>query len=237
MQARSRLGAMVLSCGLFALAVSSPAKAAQPVRVAEAQRPADPASDPAATLLAEKVQAFYEKTQDLTADVEQAYTYHAMHRTLKASGTMQLRKPGMLRWDVVKPYPKQYVIDGKALYVFDSEDNEVVVKKEFAADTLSAAITFLWGKGKLTREFDVAMADKPEYGATVLVLTPKGKGSGFSRIYFAVEPSSGLVRTSVVIDSEGNENRLAFAHVKTNAGLDAARFQFQIPAGATVTER
>jgi outer membrane lipoprotein-sorting protein len=124
--------------------------------------------DPVAAELLAKVQAFYDKTQDLTADVQQKYSFHAMKRTLTSSGTMQLKKPGLMRWDVKKPYGKQFVIDGQALYAYDSDDNEVTVKKDFSADSLSAAVTFLWGKGQLAREFEAKVVEKPEYGATVL---------------------------------------------------------------------
>lgn len=192
---------------------------------------------PAAAELLAKVQAFYDKTQDLTADVQQKYSFHAMKRTLASSGTMQLKKPGLMRWDVKKPYGKQFVIDGQALYAYDSDDNEVTVKKDFSADSLSAAVTFLWGKGQLSREFDAKVVERPEYGATVLELVSKKPGSGFSKLYFDVDAASGLVRTSVVIDAEGNENRLSFSNVKTNAGLEAARFKFEVPKGATVTNR
>jgi outer membrane lipoprotein carrier protein len=192
---------------------------------------------PAAAELLAKVQGFYDRTQDLTADVQQKYSFHAMKRTLTSAGTMQLKKPGLLRWDVKKPYAKLFLIDGQALYAYDSDDNEVTVKKDFSADSLSAAVTFLWGKGQLARDFDAKVVERPEYGATVLELVPKKLAAGFSKLYFDVDAATGLVRTSVVIDAEGNENRLAFANVKTNAGLDAARFRFEVPKGANVTHR
>lgn len=202
------------------------------------QRPSMAAEpEQAATQLLAKVQAFYEKTQDLRADVDQKYTFHAMKRTLKASGAMSLKKPGMLRWDVTKPYAKQFVVDGQALHVYDSEDQEVVVKKDFAADSLSAAVTFLWGRGQLARDFDVSIVPRADIGPNVLQLTPKRKGDGLSKLYFDVDPATGLVRTSVVVDPEGNENRLSFSNVRTNTGLSAEHFRFSVPKGATVTNR
>jgi outer membrane lipoprotein carrier protein len=231
----------------------SPLKAATETKTAAAKpaetKPADPKAapanpaetkapekkgDPAAVALAEKVQKFYEKTTDFTADVAQDYQYFAAHRTMKASGQMQLKKPGMMRWDIVKPAAQLYLLDGKALYQYDPEDNEVRVKKDFATDALPAAVTFLWGKGRLTDEFDVAVVAKPEYGATVLELTPRKAGSGFRKLFFALDAATGQVQTSVVIDAEGNENRLTFTNVKTNTGVPADRFVFQIPKGASV---
>ncbi len=190
-----------------------------------------------ATKLAEKVQRFYERTRDLSADVSQTYKYSAQSYTMHATGTMLLKKPGMLRWTVAKPYPKQYVLDGKALYIYDADENEVLVQRHFSADKLSGAITFLWGKGRLTREFQVALANRPDLGKTVLELTPKKSESGFRKLFFAVDPKTGMVEKSVVIDPEGNENEMTFTHVKINSGVPASRFRFQIPKGATVTEQ
>jgi outer membrane lipoprotein carrier protein len=190
-----------------------------------------------ASRLLAKVQRFYDRSRDLTADVDQRYVYASMGRTLTASGAMQLKKPGLLRWEIVKPSPRSYVIDGKSLYIWDSEENEVVVRRDFSADTLSAAVTFLWGQGRLARDFAATLVARPDLGATVLQLVPKKPADGFQKLYFAVDAESGLVLKSVVVDPEGNENALSFSNVKTNVGLKAAAFQFVVPKGATVTER
>jgi outer membrane lipoprotein carrier protein len=192
-------------------------------------------STPEGKALAQKVQEFYERTKDFSADFTQEYRYHAMQRVQKSSGTVQVKKPGFMRWDYVKPYPKQFVLDGKALYAFDPDDNSVMVNRKFAKDSLSAAVTFLWGTGKLTDEFKVSQVQKPDYGAVVLELIPR-KPEAFARLYFVVDPASGQVTTSVIFDNEGNENRITFLNSKSNTGIPDSRFAFQIPKGAQVKE-
>lgn len=219
-----------LVCALT-LALAAPALAAQ-----EAAKAPAPAADEARQLV-EKVQRYYEKTADFSADVEQVYVYRAMGRTQKASGRMQIKRPGMMRWDVVKPYPKQFVLDGKALYAYDADDQQVMVKRDFTGDALPAAVTFLWGRGKLTDEFHVQKVDRPDYGPVVLELTPKKPQPGIQRLFFAVDAATGAVNVSVVIDSQDNENRIAFSGVKTNQGLGDAAFRFHIPKGAAVVEQ
>lgn len=241
-------GFIVLFLSFVSLAVP-PVAFAEPTRTDPQKQKADPskviagkkesgkqapAADAAA--LATKVQRFYESTADFAADFDQSYRYRAMRRTQQSSGTVQVKKPGLMRWDYAKPYPKQFVMDGKALYVFDPEDNAVTVNREFTSDGLSAAVTFLWGRGSLSDEFDISIANRADYGATVLELVPKKPQSGFTRLFFSVDPSSGAVLTSVVIDSQGNENRITFKNVKTNSGIAADRFRFEIPKGAVVQE-
>lgn len=192
--------------------------------------------EPSAAQLADKVQAFYEDTADFSATFTQQYKYKAMARTQKSQGTVQVKKPGLMRWDYVKPHEKLFLLDGKALWIWDPSDKAVMVNRAFSSDQLSAAVTFLWGRGKLSDEFDIQRVEKPAYGQTVLELVPKTPQGGFTRLYFAVDPKTGAVVTSVVIDSQGNENRIEFSDVKTNTGLADSRFRFSVPKGATVQE-
>lgn len=189
-----------------------------------------------AATLADKVQAFYEHTTDFSATFTQHYQYKAMARTQKSAGTVQVKKPGLMRWDYVEPHEKLFLLDGKSLWIWDPSDKMVMVNREFSSDQLSAAVTFLWGQGKLSDEFDITRVDKPKYGSTVLELVPRKPQGGFTRLFFTVDPATGAVVTSVVIDSQGNENRIEFSDVKTNTGLANSRFQFSVPKGATVQE-
>jgi outer membrane lipoprotein carrier protein len=212
-----------------------PPAAGQDAAVAKAAPAKEEAkSTPEGLALAEKVQKFYEKTTDFTADFLQVYKYKGALRKVQSSGTMQVKKPGFMRWDYEKPYKKLFLVDGKSLYLYTPEDNAVQVKKNFSSDSLSAAVTFLWGKGKLVDSFYVSKANKPEYGPTVLELIPKKPESGFSKIYFVLDESTGAVQRSVIFDSAGNENRVTFSNIKTNQNLPESRFKFEIPKGAQI---
>jgi outer membrane lipoprotein carrier protein len=219
-------------------ATTAPATTAPAATAPAATAPAAtaPASAEETKTLVDKVQHFYENTSDFTADFDQVYRYAAMARTQKSSGTVQVKKPGLMRWDYVKPYAKLFLVDGKSLYAYDPDDNTVNVRRKFSSDSLSGAVTFLWGKGKLSEEFRITKVNKPEYGSTVLELVPKKAEPGFTRIYFVVDPASGTVLTSVIFDSSGNENRVSFSNVKANQNIPDSRFTFQIPKGAQVKE-
>jgi outer membrane lipoprotein carrier protein len=224
---------------MAALLLAGAARAAEPEAKPEpkADAKAEPKADAKAdAALAEKVQRFYEKTADFSADFEQEYRYVAMTRVEKSQGTVKVKKPGYMRWDYQKPWPRQFVLDGRSLYVYDVEDNAVTVKKDFAADSLSAAVTFLWGRGRLLDEFDVRRVERPELGATVLQLEPKKPQAGFQRVFFGLDGATGAVLVSLVVDSQGNENKVAFKNPKTNTGLAASVFKFEVPKGATVSE-
>jgi outer membrane lipoprotein carrier protein len=136
----------------------------------------------------------------------------------------------------VKPYSKLFLLDGKTFYAFEPEDNAVIVNKKFSSDTLSAAVSFLWGKGNLVEEFNLKKVERPDYGPVVLELNPKKPQAGFTKLFFVIDPATGMVQTSVIFDTEGNENRITFSATKTNQNVPDSRFSFEIPKGASVKE-
>ncbi len=120
---------------------------------------AAPAPDQAATALARKVQAYYEGTRDLEARFEQTYTYAGLGRRQLSSGTLRVKKPGMMRWDYAKPTSKTVAVKGLRLVQYEPEENQAYVDERFDASAMSAAVTFLLGQGDLAREFALSSGE------------------------------------------------------------------------------
>src|SRR5512138_119335 len=112
------------------------------------------ARDPVA--LARDVQGFYEQTRDLEAEFVQTYTYAAFGRTQTSRGTLRVKKPGKLRWDYVEPAKKTIVVNGSRLVQYEPDVNQAYVDERFDSTAMSAAVTFLLGKGSLEKEFDLS---------------------------------------------------------------------------------
>ncbi|MDF1563232.1 MAG: outer membrane lipoprotein carrier protein LolA [Deltaproteobacteria bacterium] len=213
-------------------AAAKPAKKPAPKKPAPVTAPgpqaAPDAAEPAMALTA-KVQAFYEETADFTASFEQRYTYKILGRTSKSSGTVSFKKPGLMRWDYLKPRPKAFIVDGETLWMYSPEDHSVIKRPNFEPDSLSSSITFLWGKGKLADEFDITLAAE-----NTLKLVPKTAQPGFASLRFVVDPKTGQVLESTVFDAQGNTNHIIFSKAKLNTGLDAKQFEFTPPKGVSV---
>ena len=186
------------------------------------------APDPGAAL-ARRVHVFYARAKDFTAHFEQDYTYVAMGRTEKSEGTVQVKKPGFVRWDYERPDKRVIYVENKTLWIFRPDDNEVQVKRDFGGDQLSSAFTFLWGKGDLLKEF------KAEKNGDDLVLTPLKPIPGVSKLVFTVS-KEGAVTKSVVTNPQGDVNQFTFSDVKLNQGIPDSAFHFEPPKGAYVQE-
>src|SRR5512140_508322 len=176
---------------------------------------APPAGQPSsdAVRLAAKVQGFYERTKDLKARFSQTYTYAGFGRKQVSSGTIEVKKPGRMRWDYQKPAPKTIAVSGARLVQYEPGENQAYVDDHFDASAMSAAVTFLLGKGDLAREFEISLDD-----VGGLVLHPREADPRVASITLAVA-ADGQVTATRVVDESGNVNEIQLEVVKRNAGL------------------
>jgi len=210
-------------------AKKAPAKE-EPIVVAD-QAPMDPAVRKAV----DSMQKFYENTRDFQADFQQVYTYKTFGRTSRAKGTMRFKKEGpSMRWDYSAPGEKVFVIAAEKVFAYDKEAKRIVVSR-MSSDNLSASITFLWGQGKLDREFRITRADRKDLtDGIALELTPKVADPRFQKVFFLLDPKTYAVKETLVIDPDGSENRMTFTHTKTNSGLSNKVFELQPPADVKI---
>ncbi|MBL0278233.1 MAG: outer membrane lipoprotein carrier protein LolA [Anaeromyxobacter sp.] len=184
-----------------------------------------PTPTPTAAALVRRVQAFYERTRDLTAAFTQTYTYAGMGRKAVSTGTLRVKKPGLLRWDYATPSRKTIAVTGARLVQYEPDEQQAYVDERFDATAMSAAVTFLLGTGDLAREFEPSLG---EGGA--LVLVPRQADPRVARITLTTGPDGEVLGTAVV-DGAGNENRLVFSGLARNGGLADADFQVALPPG------
>jgi chaperone LolA len=187
--------------------------------------------------LARRVQAYYAHTKDFSARFAQHYVYLAMGRVEDSQGTVQVKKPGFVRWDYEKPEKRTLFVEGRTLWIWRPEDKEAQVKRNFGGDQLSSAFTFLWGKGSLLEEFTAKAIPRqpglPEGDA--LELDPIKPVPGVAKLVFVVG-KDGQVLASVTTNSQGDTNQIVFSEAKVDQGLPDALFHFDPPKGAYVQE-
>ncbi len=196
-----------------------------------------PAPKDPARALAQRVQAFYAQTKDFSASFAQRYNYLAIGRVEESSGTVQVKKPGSVRWDYQKPDKRTLYVQGKTLWIWRPDDQEAQVKRDFGGDQLSSAFTFLWGQGDLLREFSPKNVAQPEGlpAGDALELTPVKPVAGVAKLLFVVA-KDGQVLASVITNPQGDVNQIVFSGAKVDQGLADALFQFDPPKGAFVQE-
>jgi len=193
--------------------------------LAVAATPAQPPAAPDAQALVRKVQAFYERTRDLTSHFQQTYTYAGFGRRQVSSGLLLVKKPGMMRWDYQKPTAKTVAVKGSRLIQYEPDENQAYVDEHFDSSGMSAALTFLLGKGDLEKDFLVSTSSS---GA--LVLRPREADPRVDNIELVAGPDGQIAATRVV-DGAGNVNEIQFEGVKRNTGIPDSAFDVKLPEG------
>lgn len=143
---------------------------------------------------------------------------------------MSFIRPGRFRWEYTRPYSQLIVGDGKRLWSYDRELNQVVVKPQAQALGSSPA-ALLAGDNSLEKNFtlsEAGISDELEW----LDALPRSTESGFERIRIGFK--SGLPQAMEVRDNFGQTTLLQFNNFERNPGLTADSFRFVPPKGADV---
>ncbi len=218
----ARLSPMVLLASLLVLAAAPAPVSARPM-------------SPEVRSLVERMQGFYEKTQDFTAEFRQEYLYKSFNRTVVSTGTVAFQKPAKMRWEYLTPSKRSFVLSGDRIYTLDPEA-QTLTKAALPTSELSASVTFLWGKGKLGDEFDISRTECKECLGTLLTLVPKKPDARFREVQLDIDPRSAQVRRSIVIDTDGSRNTITFSNLRTNVALPKDTFQLTPPPGTQIID-
>ena len=202
---------------------------------AEAPRPVRKPMAPEVKALVDRMQSFYEKTDDFTASFRQDYTYKAFKRTQTSTGQVTFKKPGLMRWEYAKPSPKSFVLAGEKVYAYDPEAM-TLTKASINTHQLSASVTFLWGRGRLADEFDISRAECKPCKGPLLQLDPVKPDPRFKQIRLEVDPTTAQVLQSTVVDPDGSENAIRFSDLKTNTGVGPDTFKLNPPEGTQIVD-
>src|SRR3989337_727412 len=98
------------------------------------------------------VEGAYARLADLKADFTQQAFKKSLGPTIQAEGTVYLNRPGKMRWEYRAPSPQQIVSDGRSLWVYTPELNQVNVGEAPRA-LAGTAGRFIAGPGTVSDEF------------------------------------------------------------------------------------
>jgi len=110
-----------------------------------------------ADAIVDKLQKNYDATVDFVADFRQETEVKTLNRSLKASGKLSFKRPGKMLWRYDEPKGQFVLADGKHLYFYQPEQNQVIkspLKNAFRGDI---PLSFLLGLGNLKKDFNVTL--------------------------------------------------------------------------------
>lgn len=157
----------------------------------------------------------------------------------RANGSLVIQRPGKFRWELTpvnaagaKQTPQLMVADGKNLWFYDRDLDQVSVKPAASALTATPA-SLLSGDGKLGEFFEVR-ADGQRDGLTWVRVVPKRSDADFREVRIGFKGSGGELSRMVLKDKLGQTVRLEFSNSERNPPVAESEVKFTPPAGVDV---
>jgi outer membrane lipoprotein carrier protein len=179
------------------------------------------------------IESRYNHAQTLQVLFQEQYMRPGEIRRVE-NGTLLLRKPGRMRWDYSQPQGKLFVSDGKDLYLYTPDTNQVVRTKLRETADMRAPLAFLLGKLNFQKDFR-NLQGKAEGPLIRITAEPKTDNLPYSAVEFLVTVD-GIIREVKVTAYDKSIIDFTFSDEKMDPPVDAKLFHFQLPPGATLVE-
>lgn len=154
-----------------------------------------------------------------------------------SSGSFEFARPDRFRFSYAKPFEQLIVADGRKVWLYDQDLNQVTVRA--MSQALGATPASLLAGGAMDKDFELVNAPTqdapPKDGLDWVQATPRVKEGATVqtlRIGFRGKTLAALE----IVDAFGQRSLLQFSAVEINPKLADETFRFVSPKGADVIE-
>jgi outer membrane lipoprotein carrier protein len=143
-----------------------------------------------------------------------------------SSGRVAMSAPRLFRWEYLKPYAQLIVADGKRVWVYDP-DLQQVTKRAQGTEEQNSPLAALVDPSKLDKDYVIKEAGNKD-GLDWLELAPKtATDASFKSARLGFSPQG--LATMQVIDALGQKTRITFSAWKRNPVFATGTFRY-VPA-------
>lgn len=158
-------------------------------------------------------------------------------RVKHSSGTFEFQRPGKFRFVYQRPYEQWLVADGKTLWLYDLDLQQVTARAQAQALGTSPAALLTSAQGISGLQKDFELQDQPDAdGLSWVQATPRAADAPLATVRAGLRRTDAgvdLVRLDV-LDRLGQRSVLTFSASANNVDLPASLFVFRPPAGVDV---
>ena len=188
----------------------------------------------------QSLEGFMKSAKNGRADFTQPVTAPAKDgqqpKVKTSTGNFEFQRPGKFRFDYKKPFEQTIVADGKNLWLFDVDLNQVTQRAQDQALGSTPAALLASAPDLTALKADFSLSSAPDQDGQQWVLAePKAKDGQIKtvRVGFVGEQ----LATLDIVDNFGQRSVLKFGNMQVNGQVAAATFQFKPPAGADVVKQ
>lgn len=176
---------------------------------------------------------FFHDVHSYSASFKQVVVDRGGQTLQQSTGRLWIARPGRFRWDYTKPYEQHIIADGKKVWVYDVDLQQVTVR-DMNRSLGDTPALLLAGQGSLHQQFAIKDTGTHD-GLAWVQLTPHQKNAGFERINLGFRGSA--LEELRLIDSFEQTTRITLSDGRENIRIDPARFRFTPPPGVDVLQQ
>ncbi len=152
-----------------------------------------------------------------------------------SSGIFSIKKPNLFRWQVLEEFPQIIVADGKNLWTYDQELEQVTIQNQKMLLAESPMLLMTSNAEELSKAFKISVHDlNDSKNKQLFLLKPKSQESVFDAVNIMF--AEGKIIELLMSDTLGQKTSVKFTNVKINQELEPELFTFVPPEGVDVVD-
>ena len=180
-----------------------------------------------------KIEKRYEGVQFFRARFTQTSQAQGVARPEQARGIVYLRRDGKFRWDYSTPDITLIISDGTTLWIYEPEDRQVIVDKNFKRRLKRFPYTFLNGINSLDKDFEAQVISHQGKRVT-LALTPKKPIKEIKTMFLTFDTETFLIHEVSWTSPQGVKTIITFKDIDITSKIPDSVFYFEPPAGVDI---
>lgn len=164
-------------------------------------------------------------------------TQDGLGNTLQTvNGFMQVAKPGKLRWQTEGLYEQLVISDGKSIWIYDADLEQVSIKN--MDNRLSETPALLLGGDISAIDDDFIVTQTNVETGQLFILQPKDTSQLFDslELSFHTRAEENVLQQMVIRDASGQVTEISFEDAHKNPAFKSELFSFDIPDGVDVID-
>lgn len=180
-----------------------------------------------------RLKSTYRDIRDMSADFTQRSSIQGFEEKV-FGGRLYLKKPGMVRWDYLKPEKQNIFIKGEKIILYLPGQKQAIVQNFPENPDAEPALGLLSDIERWQDLFRIKGGDETA-GAFRLELRPK-KMPQIEKALVEVHKETFYIQRLTLFEKSGNRVSFDFSNIKPNSNLKDGLFDFEIPKGVEVLE-
>lgn len=170
----------------------------------------------------------------MRADFTQTITDKNAKQIQQSVGRMSIARPGKFRWEVKKPAMQLVVTNGKRIWIYDPDLEQVTIRTLTKEVGESPAMLLTNPNTSIEKDYHVEAMKTSDHDLQWFSLVPNNQNSMFAKIKLGFKKNQ--IREMELHDHIGHTTSIAFYNIDLNPSISSTLFSFKPPAHVDVID-